>query len=114
MKELLGEEQFEKIRRGFDVAIPNGETLKMVYDRIVPFYLSHIVPRLARGENVLIVSHGNALRALMKYIESISDTDIENVEMMFGGAVVYRLDEQGKMKHKEVRETTSMSLDTHV
>jgi D-lactate dehydrogenase len=111
MKEILGEEQFEKVRRGWNVPIPNGETLEMVYNRTVPYYQSSIVPRLQKGENVLIVSHGNALRALMKYIESLSDEQIEHTEMMFGGAVVYTVNEQGLMTHKETRETPSLSYD---
>ena len=114
MKELLGQETFDKVRRGWNVPIPNGETLEKVYNRITPYYIEHILPRLKNGENVLIVSHGNALRALMKFIENLSDEAIEDVEMMFGGAIVYSLNEDGRMKNKEVRETTSMTLDTHV
>lgn len=111
MKELLGDELFERVRRGFDVPVPGGETLKMVFGRVVPYYLDTIVPRLIRGENVLIVSHGNALRALIKYIEGISDEAIEQTEMMFGGAVMYRLNDEGKMLSKEIRETRSHSYD---
>ncbi len=111
MKELLGEEQFEHIRRGWDVPIPHGETLKAVHERVVSYYIKSILPRLVQGENILIVSHGNALRALIKYIEGISDEEIEHVEMMFGGAIVYTLQANGTMLAKEVRETESQSYD---
>ncbi len=114
MKDLLGEEMFDHVRRGWNVPIPNGETLENVYNRIVPYYESEILPRLRQGENILIVSHGNALRALMKYIETISDQDIENHEMMFGGAIVYHLNDSGRLKSKEIRETSSATFDTHV
>jgi D-lactate dehydrogenase len=114
MKEILGDEDFERVRRGWDVAIPQGETLKNVYDRIVPFYKDHILPVLLKGENIIVVSHGNALRALIKYIEKVSDEDIVHVEMMFGGALVYRIDEEGYMKKKEIRETPNTTPDTHV
>jgi bisphosphoglycerate-dependent phosphoglycerate mutase len=50
----------------------------------------------------------------MKFIENISDQDIESREMMFGGAIIYTLNPDGKMKHKEIRETAAMSLDVHV
>ncbi len=113
MKNILGEELFERTRRGWDVAIPNGETLRNVYERIVPYYINEILPRLKLGENVLVVSHGNALRALIKYIENISDEDIQNVEMMFGGVVIYDIDDTGKSSHKEVKETPSVYFDTH-
>lgn len=112
MKELLGEDVFDKVRRGWDISIPNGETLKKVYERIVPFYKNDILPHLIHGENVLIVSHGNALRALIKYIENIDDTAIEHVEMMFGGALVYSVNDEGHSIHKEIRETPSSHLDT--
>jgi 2,3-bisphosphoglycerate-dependent phosphoglycerate mutase len=112
MKELLGDEMFELVRRGWDVPIPGGETLKNVYDRIVPFYNHEILPNLLRGENILIVSHGNALRALVKYIENIDDTNIQNVEMIFGGALVYTIDDSGRSENKEVLETPSAHIDT--
>ncbi len=113
MKDILGEELFEQTRRGWDVAIPNGETLRNVYERIVPYYVNEILPRLKLGENILVVSHGNALRALIKYIESINDDEIQNVEMMFGGVIIYDIDEEGKCLHKETKETPSVYFDTH-
>jgi D-lactate dehydrogenase len=111
MKVILGDEQFEKVRRGYDVAIPHGETLKMVYERVSSYFVSNILPRLEKGQTVLIVSHGNALRALMKYIEKLSDEQIEHTEMMFGGALVYTLSKDGGVVHKELRETPSRSYD---
>ncbi len=113
MKDILGEDLFDKTRRGWDVAIPNGETLRNVYERIVPYYINEVLPRLKLGENVLIVSHGNALRALIKYIENISDDEIQNVEMMFGGVIIYEIDETGRSLHKEIKETPSVYFDTH-
>lgn len=113
MKDLVGEEMFEKIRRGWDVAIPHGETLKDVYERIIPYYQQEILPHLAMGETVLVVSHGNALRALIKFIESIDDEAITHTEMMFGGVVIYDVDDSGKSLKKEIRETPSLYFDTH-
>jgi D-lactate dehydrogenase len=101
IKELVGEDEFNGIRRGWDHPIPGGETLKKVYERVVPFYQSEVLPSLLAGKNVLLVAHGNSLRALMKYVESISDTDIENLEMPFGGTFVYDVDEDGHMLSKK-------------
>lgn len=114
MKDMLGEDMFDHIRRGWNVPIPNGETLENVYNRIVPYYVSDVLTRLNEGKNVLIVSHGNALRALIKYIENISDEEIEKREMMFGAAVVYQVASDGHMKSREIRETSSVSFDAHV
>ncbi len=103
----LGEEQWNNIRRNWDCPVPNGETLKMVYERVVPFFLGQILPLVQEGKNVLLVSHGNAIRALMKYIENISDEDIAHTEMLFGQVVLYDLDEQGHIVHKEIRRIES-------
>lgn len=96
MKQKLGEEQFNRVRRGWNVPIPNGETLQMVYNRAVPFYVSTIVPMLNDGKNIMIMAHGNSIRALMKYIESIDDVAIEDVEMLIGDLVVYDTDHEGR------------------
>lgn len=107
VEKLIGEEAWSHVRRGWDYPVPNGETLKMVYDRAVPYYLNQIVPSIVSGNNTLVVAHGNSLRALIKYIESISDTDIESVEVPFGTILIYKVDEQGRMISKEVRQTPS-------
>ncbi len=101
MKELVGDEEFAAIRRGWDHQVPGGETLKKVYERAVPFYRDDIVPQLMAGKNVLVVAHGNSLRALMKYIEDISDADIENLEMPFGNILAYDVDPEGRMLAKD-------------
>lgn len=108
VKEEVGEERFQAIRRGWDEPVQGGETLKMVYERSVPFYKSNILPLLTNGENVLVVAHGNSIRSLMKYIESISDEDISKVEMIFGEILIYDVDDSGLMADKQVRkiETT--------
>jgi len=107
MKKLLGEEKFNDIRRSWDCPIPCGETLKMVYDRAVPYYLNTILPKVKEGKNVLVAAHGNSLRAITKYIENISDEGIADVEFPFGAIVIYDLDTAGHMVHKEVRQTES-------
>jgi len=99
----LGEKAFEKLRRGWECPIPEGETLKMVYDRAVPYYKKEILSLLLSGKNVLVVSHGNTSRALMKYIENITDEGIEEVEMPFNEALIYEIDKEGHMTTKEVR-----------
>jgi len=95
MKDLIGEEAFNNLRRGWDVPVPGGETLKMVYERSTPFYIESILPLLQEGKNVLIVAHGNSIRALIKYIESISDEDVSQLEMIFGKIIVYDVTPKG-------------------
>lgn len=107
MKKEFGEEKFNCIRREWNCPVPSGETLKMVYERVVPFYLNTILPLLKSGKNILLVSHGNAIRAIMKYIESVPDDRVKNIEMMFGAVVIYSIDNEGKMVVKETRMVES-------
>lgn len=108
MKAILGEAAFNDLRRGWDVPVPGGETLKQVYERAVPFYIATILPQLQNGKNVMIVAHGNSIRALVKYIESLSDEAISTTEMIFGQMLIYEVDEQGLQKSKRIEtiETT--------
>lgn len=107
MEKLIGTERWNAVRRDWDCPVPGGETLKMVYGRVLPFYLEQILPHLRAGENVLVVSHGNAIRALQKYVESIPDEAIKDVEMLFGSVILYEVDENGCMASKEVRTVES-------
>jgi len=101
-------EELQALRRNWDYPIPNGETLKMVYERTVPFFKEEILPVLNSGENVLVVSHGNTIRSLVKYIEKISDEGISKVEMPFSEVFIYDVDEYGYSLHKEIRELSKL------
>lgn len=107
MKEILGDEAYKQLRRSWEYPVPGGETLKMVYERVVPYYQEKILPMVQANKNVLAVAHGNSLRALIKYIERISDDEVANVEMPFGAILIYELDSDGRMLHKEIRQTES-------
>src|SRR6185369_4396435 len=56
IKKQLGDEEFLKLRRGWDYPVPNGETLKDVYNRMVPFYQDTLLPKLKEGKNILASS----------------------------------------------------------
>lgn len=101
MEKELGEEEFQKVRRGWDKVPPHGESLEMVYGRSVPYFEKEILPLLYQGKNVLIVAHGNSLRSLLKYIENISNEEITNIEFAFNEFVVFDLDDNGKSVHKD-------------
>lgn len=107
VKEAIGEEAFQQLRRSWDYPVEDGETIKDVYERSVPFYKEQVVPLLQQDKTVLIVAHGNSIRSLIKYIENISDQEISNVEMIFGTAVIYKTDENGHMVSKTTRTIDS-------
>lgn len=103
IEKQLGEEEFNKLRRSFDYPVPNGESLKDVYNRVVPYYQTEILPKLKEGKNVIIAAHGNSLRALTKYLENISDEKIADLEIPTGQVIVYQIDSEGKIASKEIR-----------
>lgn len=105
VKDEIGDEAFQGIRRGWDYPVPGGETLKDVHGRVVPFFDEEILPRLQKGENILMVAHGNSIRALMKHLEDIHEEEIANVEMGFGQVLVYHIAPTGEVKHKEKKQT---------
>lgn len=81
--------------------LPLGESLEDTIKRVVPFYEKEIVPHLKNNENVLVVAHGNSLRALVKYLENISDEDIAGLEIPLGIPWIYDIDSEGKICSKE-------------
>lgn len=93
MRAEYGEEQIAMWRRSFDVRPPNGESLKDTCDRVIPYFKREIAPRLTRGETILISAHGNSLRALIKYLENLSEDAIVGVEIPTGVPIVYELDD---------------------
>lgn len=98
----VGEDQFKHMRRGWDAPIPEGETLKDVYHRVVPYYQEHILPDIKEGKNILVVAHGNSLRAMIKHVENIHEDHIADVELDTGEARLYHFDENGVVQKKEI------------
>jgi 2,3-bisphosphoglycerate-dependent phosphoglycerate mutase len=74
------------------ISIPNTESLKDTIARVLPYYEAAIVPALKAGETVLVSAHGNSLRALVKHLSGISDTEITGLEIPTGQPIVYELD----------------------
>ncbi|MXV45018.1 2,3-diphosphoglycerate-dependent phosphoglycerate mutase [Saccharibacter sp. 17.LH.SD] len=120
-----GEDQVKQWRRGFAVTppalerdderfpgkdpryakltpqqLPTTESLALTIERVIPYWETVILPRLKNGEKVIIAAHGNSLRALVKYIDNISDEAIIDVNIPTGAPLVYEFDENFKpVKH---------------
>jgi 2,3-bisphosphoglycerate-dependent phosphoglycerate mutase len=73
--------------------IPLTESLQDTCERVVPFWNDSIAPALSRGRSVLIAAHGNSLRALIKFLDKVSDDDIVGLEIPTGQPLVYELDD---------------------
>lgn len=76
--------------------IPAAECLKDTLERFLPCWEDHIVPMVRSGKRVLVVAHGNSLRALVKYLDGVSDADIVELDIPTGIPLVYELDEDMK------------------
>ena len=93
---------FTGIRRGWDFPVEGGENLKQVYERTVPYFEKEILPKLQSGENILLVAHGNSIRALIKYLDTVSDEGVADVEMKFGQVLVYRFEASSNLPVEKV------------
>ena len=113
-----GEEQFQLWRRSFDVPppaitdddqysqtnepkyshlgeqLPKTECLKDVVERVVPYLMGEVAEDLKSGKTVLITAHGNSIRAIVKYLDAISDADIAGVNIPTGIPLLYELNEK--------------------
>ena len=119
-KKKLGEEQFKKYRRSWDISppslvknskysshndklykelkkIPDTESLKDTYNRVVPFYEKNIEKHIKSEKNVILSAHGNTIRALGKKIFNISDKSINLLEIPTGNPLVIHFDNSGKV-----------------
>ena len=118
IREEYGDEQFMLWRRSYDVPppviadgdefsqandvrykgepIPSSECLKDVLARLLPYWDSEICVDLANGKTVMVAAHGNSLRAIIKYLDDISDEDIASVNVPTGIPLLYELDENFK------------------
>ena len=103
VRERLGDEEYHKFKRSWDQPIPGGESLKDVHDRVVHYYENHILEDLKAGKNILVVSHHNTLRALMKYLEKLSPDQVEKLELGTAEVRMYEIDTNGEVIGSEVR-----------
>src|SRR6185437_10627541 len=95
-----GEQQVHIWRRSYDVAPPGGESLRDTAARVLPYYIQEILPRVLRGEQVLVSAHGNSLRALVMVLEKLDKDSILKREIATGVPIIYRLDADSSVKSK--------------
>ncbi|MGU3375184.1 2,3-bisphosphoglycerate-dependent phosphoglycerate mutase [Chryseobacterium sp. M5A1_1a] len=96
-----GDEQVYTWRRSYDVVPPGGESLKDTYNRVIPYFEKEIAPLLKKEKNVLIVAHGNSLRALIMYLEHLSPDEILEREIATGVPITYIFDENFHVSRRE-------------
>ena len=101
-RKRFGEEQVHVWRRSYAVAPPGGESLKDTGARVWPYYLKEILPRVMRGERVLVAAHGNSLRAMVMVLEGLSGDEIVRQELATGVPIIYRLNADTTLAAKEI------------
>lgn len=94
----FGDEQVHIWRRSYDVPPPNGESLKDTAARVLPYFKANILPQLQQGKNILVVAHGNSLRALIMFLEGLKEEEIPLVELPTAVPKVYQLDTDLKVQ----------------
>ena len=97
-----GEEQVHIWRRSYDIAPPGGESLKDTAARVLPYYIQDILPRVLRGERVLVSAHGNSLRALVMVLDHLSPQEIVKREIATGVPLIYRLNPDSTVAERKV------------
>lgn len=94
--EKFGQQQVHIWRRSFDVAPPGGESLADTYQRVIPYFKAEILPQLESGKSVLVVAHGNSLRALIMFLENLTPEQILAREIATGQPTAYTFDTETK------------------
>jgi len=97
-----GEEQVMIWRRSYDTPPPGGESLKDTLARVLPYYCQNILPCVLRGEQTLVVAHGNSLRALLMVLERATPETITGIELETGVPVVYTLNADSTVADKKI------------
>jgi 2,3-bisphosphoglycerate-dependent phosphoglycerate mutase len=95
-----GEEQVHIWRRSYDVAPPGGESLRDTAARVLPYYIQEILPRVMRGEHVLVSAHGNSLRALVMVLDKHTTESITKLNLATGVPMIYRLNADSTVASK--------------
>ncbi|MCJ9697332.1 2,3-bisphosphoglycerate-dependent phosphoglycerate mutase [Rhizobium sp. PRIMUS64] len=97
-----GEEQVHIWRRSYDVPPPGGESLRDTGARVWPYYLTEILPRVLRGEKVLVAAHGNSLRSLVMVLDKLNKEGVLALNLATGVPMVYKLKADSTVASKEV------------
>ncbi len=97
-----GEEQVHIWRRSYDIPPPGGESLKDTAARVLPYYEREILPRVLKGERVLVAAHGNSLRALVMVLDKLNVDEVIALNIGTGAPIVYELDNKGNVLKKDI------------
>lgn len=95
-----GDAQIKLWRRSYDVKPPGGESLADTAARVIPYWESHILPDLRAGKNLLVVAHGNSLRALVMHLDGLTREQVLELEIPTGAPLLYEMAPDGQVAEK--------------
>lgn len=72
--------------------LPNGESLKLTYDRVIPYWNNYIVPKIKNRDVIIVVAHGNSIRSIVKFLNNLNESEIFKVEIPTGSPLIYEFD----------------------
>jgi 2,3-bisphosphoglycerate-dependent phosphoglycerate mutase len=104
--EQFGMDQLKIWRRSYDIAPPNGESLKDTQARVMPYYHEHIKPLLLAGKDIFIAAHGNSLRALVMHLDKLTKEEVLELNIPTGIPYVYELDKDLNIISKKILDPT--------
>jgi len=92
-----GDHQVKLWRRSYDIAPPGGESLQDTAARVIPYYQEQIWPALSTGTSILVVAHGNSLRALVMHLDQLSREEVLELNIPTGAPLLYELGDDGRV-----------------
>lgn len=108
----FGDEQVLIWRRSYDIAPPGGESLKDTAARALPYFNAKILPLVQQGRTILVVAHGNSLRAIVMDLDRMTKDAVLKLNIATGAPIIYELDPAGTVLKKTVTELPPSSPHT--
>ena len=99
-RQRFGADQVKLWRRSYDVRPPGGESLADTAARVLPYWEAKILPDVRAGKNVLVVAHGNSLRALVMHLDGLTPEQVVELEIPTGVPLLYEMTRDGTVVTK--------------
>jgi 2,3-bisphosphoglycerate-dependent phosphoglycerate mutase len=102
-REEFGEDKVHEWRRGYDVDVPGGESLKDTTERVLPYFTGEVITATREHDVVLVTAHGNSLRAIVKVLDGLDEDEVTRLEIPTGKPIIYTM-EDGRPVDKRIHE----------
>jgi 2,3-bisphosphoglycerate-dependent phosphoglycerate mutase len=99
-----GDHQVRLWRRSYDIAPPNGESLKDTAARALPYFNAKILPLVTAGQTILVVAHGNSLRSIVMALDRLTKEQVLDLNIATGAPIIYEIDATGLALKKTIHE----------